>query len=123
MENWEYAAGTLNSYAIGTVWTDQSTPGTFEAARLALDKLIREEGDADWVIDPCIIKRSDRHPAWARVNDHAAELLAEVLADVANDSGVHGAGIIQGSDLYKIFKKVAHLISNKLPQNVEEYGG
>lgn len=121
MENWQYAAGTQNVYAVGTVWTDQSTPGTFEEARLALDKLIREEGGDDWVIDPCIIKRSDRHPAWVRVHDHAAELLAEALTDIALGFAANGNDIMQGKDLSRVVKRVSFTIGPN--KSNEEYGG
>ena len=124
MERWEYAAGTLDTRSEGTNWNSQSDPNTtFERARLDLLNLMAAHGDEDWVIDPCVIKRSDRHPTWAKVHDHAAELLAEAMHEVALDFAVYGAGVMQGSDLAKVFKKVSYLISNKLPQDNQEYDG
>lgn len=115
MERWEYAAGyeDLNGDFVAS-----TEPGTFEKARLDLDVMVRRHEDEDWMITPSIIRRSDRHPLWQRVNDHAAELLAEVLEDLRLDFGTHGAGIMQGSDLAQVFKKRAHLLN---PNPTEEF--
>ena len=119
MERWEYAAGheDLNGNFVAS-----TEPGTYEKARIDLDVMMRRHEDEDWMITPAIIKRSDRHPTWARVHDHAAELLAEIVHDMAYRFSNFGAGIIQGYDLVKTLRKVAEGVSDKLPQNVEEYG-
>lgn len=119
MEGWEYAAGYQ---AIDDSWVPSSEVGTYERAQLALNFMVTRHEDEDWMIMPSILKRSDRHPTWHPVHDHAAELLAEVMLDTSKDFAVYGAGVMQGSDLAKVFKKIAHLISNKLPQENEEYG-
>lgn len=119
MQNWEYAAGYQ---AIDDSWVPSSETGTYEKAQLALHFMMSRHEDEDWMTSPSILKRCDRYPIWQRVDDHAAELLAEVFADASLDFGVHGAGIMQGSDLSKILRKIALNIKNKLPQRTEEYG-
>lgn len=119
MQNWEYAAGYQD---LNDKFVASTEPGTYEKARIDLDTMIRRHEDEDWMIAPSIIRRCDRYPEWQQVDDHAAELLAEVFADASLDFGVHGAGIMQGSDLAKALRKIALNIKNKLPQRTEEYG-
>lgn len=115
MDNWEYASG----YELMEGFTNHGESTTFEQAQRDLNRLIATHGEEGWVIGPCVVKRSSRYPSWQPVKDHAAELLAEVLEDLRYNFAVHGAGIMQGSDLAKVFKKTAQLINPNKP--TEEY--
>lgn len=118
MERWEYAAGYADTRSVDDAWTNNSDPTTFEQAMRDFAHMIAEHGDESWVIDPCVVKRSDRYPDWAKVEDHAAELLAEALADLALRFAANGNDIMQGKDLSRILKRVAQGLK---PDNVEEY--
>lgn len=118
MEQWEYAAGYQNT---SDEWRVFDVPGTFEHASQKLRALEWESREEGWATNPCIVKRSEVHPQWTPVHDHAAELLAEAVQDMAYQFGNFGAGIIQGYDLVKTLRKVAQGISRTLPQNTEEY--
>lgn len=112
MEDWEYAAGTCD-WRSGEAdhWTAHSNPGSFENARLALNKIIHESGDETWVIDPCIVRRSERYPTWQKVEDHSAELLAEAMLEIAHTFRRVGPGVVQGNDLYAAFVAVTRKLS------------
>lgn len=117
METWEYAVGQEG--LDGTWETDTEPTPHYEAAQRAFARLLIEHRNDEWLIDPQILKRSERHPVWTPVLDHAAELLAEVLEDLRLDFATHGAGIMQGVDLAKVFRKRARLINPD--KSVEEY--
>lgn len=116
MERWEYAAGYQS---IDDSWVPSSEPGTYEKARTELDVMMCRLEDHDWSISPSVIRRSDRHPTWQLVNDHAAELLAEVLTDIALRFASNGNDIMQGKDLNRVIKHVAFGLR---PTQTEEYG-
>lgn len=117
MERWEYAVG---NEGIDGSWTaDVDGLADYEAANRALIRAILAQQNTEWLDDPHILRRSDRHPLWTPVKDHTAEVLAEVLEDLRLDFGVFGAGIMQGSDLAKTLKKRAHLLNPNKP--TEEY--
>lgn len=114
MENWQYAYGQEDWRAYpGPKWTNDSEPGTYAQAEIALMRaIVQDDPTSDYSLhSPCILRRSDRHPEWQPVKDHAAELLAEMLGDLRLDFGVHGASVMQGSDLAKVFAKRAHLLN------------
>lgn len=87
MEQWEYAFGVENWRADPTEWTNESEPGTYAAAELALMRAVAADDPmSDYSLHgPCIVRRSIRYPRWQPVVDHAAELLAEVLGEIAKD--------------------------------------
>lgn len=106
MDDWKYAVGTADwRTAEQGVYNVQTEPTCYEDARTALERLLREQGQEDWVVSPCIIRRSERHPLWIKVNDHAAELLADVLAAVAYEFRSIGGGIVQGDDVFRVLIK------------------
>lgn len=106
MDNWKYAVGAVGGDATEQdVYTPQTEPTCYEDARTALERLLRERGQEAWVVSPCIVRRSDRHPLWVKVNDHTAELLAEVLAAVAYEFRSIGSGIVQGDDVFRVLIK------------------
>lgn len=115
MERWEYASG----YELMEGFTNNGEPTTFEQAQRDLAGMIAAHGNEHWVINPCVVKRSSRYPSWQPVIDHAAELLTEVLEDLRMDFAVFGVGIMQGSDLSKVFKKRAQLLNPN--KSTEEY--
>jgi hypothetical protein len=115
VENWEYASG----YELMEGFTNNGDPTTFEQAQRDLAGMIAAHGNEHWVINPCVVKRSSRYPNWTPVVDHAAEVLAEVLEDLRFDFAAHGVGIMQGSDLAKVFRKRAQLTNPE--RHVEEY--
>lgn len=117
MERWEYASG----YELMEGFTNNGEPTTFEQAQRDLAGMIAAHGNEHWVINPCVVKRSSRYPSWQPVIDHAAELLVEVLEAIRLDFGVIGAGIVQGSDVAKIFRKRALVLRNTLPNQNQEY--
>ncbi|QNJ57676.1 hypothetical protein SEA_KEANU_71 [Streptomyces phage Keanu] len=109
MERWEYAAGEEDWRAYpGPKWENRSEPGTFEAAQVALTRLLAaEDPTSDYSMHgPCVVKRSERYPDWQPVRDHAAELLAEALLEVAHDFRRVGQGVVQGNDLYRALAKI-----------------
>lgn len=114
MERWEYAAGYQS---IDDSWIASSEPGMFEKARADFDVMVRR--NEDWMTSPSIIRRSDRHSQWQPVHDHAAELLAEVLTDIALRFASNGNDIMQGKDLNRVIKHVAFGLR---PTQTEEYG-
>lgn len=118
MQHWEYAAGYDR---VDNTFTNWSDPTTYEQARVDLDRLLRDHGDEGWVINPCVVRRGERHINWQPVYDHAAELLVEVLEGLRMDFAVIGAGIVQGSDVAKIFRKRAQILRNTLPNQNQEY--
>lgn len=122
MERWEYAIGEQGMDE-STWHVDTEGLATYEAANRALMRTMIQGRNSDWLGDPQIIKRSDRHPHWQPVHDHAAEVLAEVLEDIRLDFGTIGSGIVQGSDVAKIFRKRALIVRNTLPNQNEEYDG
>lgn len=115
MERWEYAVGHER---LNDTWTNDTEPGTFEAASKSLIQREIKFGDEDWAGDQCIVKRSDRFPEWQPVHDHAAELLAEVLTDIALRFASNGNDIMQGKDLNRVIKHVAFGLR---PTQTEEY--
>lgn len=124
MERWEYAFGQEDYRAHpGKKWTADSEPGTYaEAERAMIRALAADDPTSDYSLhSACIVKRSERHSEWAPVHDHAAELLAEVVHDMAYQFSNYGSGIMQGTDLVKTLRKVAQGVKNTLPQNIEEY--
>lgn len=118
MERWEYAAG---HQSFDDSWIPSSEPGTYEKARTDLEVMVRRHEDEAWMISPSILRRSDRHLDWQPVDDHAAELLAEVLEEIRLDFATIGAGIVQGRDVAKIFRKLALIVRNTLPNQNQEY--
>lgn len=114
MEQWEYASG----YELLDGFTNHGEPTTFERAQRDLNRLISVHGDENWVINPCVVKRSTRYPNWTPVHDHAAELLAEVLTDIALKFAPNGNDIMQGKDLNRVIKHVAFSLR---PVSTEEY--
>lgn len=122
MERWQYAIG---EQGMDESWhIDVEGLPDYEAATRALTRYLVESRNSDWTQDPQIVKRSDRHPAWQPVKDHAAELLAEVLEAVRLDFATIGSGIVQGSDVAKIFRKRALILRNVTDlQGTEEYDG
>lgn len=119
MERWEYGIGTEGMD--GSWIADTEGIETYEAANRALIRTMIESRNSDWLDDPHVLKRSERHPAWTPVYDHAAELLVEALEGVRLDFATIGAGIVQGSDVAKIFKKRAQILRNTLPNQSQEY--
>lgn len=115
MERWEYAAGYQTT---SDEWRVFDSPGTFEHASAKLRALELESRGDGWATNPCVVKRSDRRPQWQPVHDHAAELLAEVLTDIALRFASNGNDIMQGKDLNRVIKHVAFGLR---PTQTEEY--
>ncbi|AZS06712.1 hypothetical protein HOU95_gp095 [Streptomyces phage Hiyaa] len=118
MHRWEYAVGHQR---LDDTWTNDTDPATFEVARRDLIIQQIQHGDEDWAHDLRVIKRGDHQLDWTPVYDHAAELLVEVLEGVRLDFATIGSGIVQGSDVARIFKKRAQVLRNTLPNQNQEY--
>ena len=89
MEQWEYAVGHSG---LSGEWDNDTDPTTFELASRDLIEQTILYGHEDWADDLRIVKRSIRHAHWQPVVDHAAELLAEALGEVArNVSRAHSS--------------------------------
>ena len=114
-DKWEYAAG---HQGLSGDWVNDLEPTTFELASRDLFRMTLTYGEQDWTHDLRIIKRSDRHPPWQPVNDHAAEVVADTLEEIAGQFGVHGSNIIQGADLHRILNRVARAL---VPREIQEY--
>lgn len=124
MEKWEYAYGLEDWRAYpGPKWTAESTPGTYAQAEIALMRaLAADDPTSDYGLHgPCIVKRSENNPEWVPVQDHAAELLAEVLEDLRIDFAFLGAGIMQGKDIAKSFRKRAQMLIGERPVKKQEF--
>lgn len=119
MEKWEYAFGTADWRSYPEGWQADSDPGTYEDAQIALMRaLAKDDPTSDYSLNsPCIVKRSDRHLVWQPVKDHAAELLAETLTEIADRFGRTPSSVIKGRDLYAAIRRVAHALT---PQNNPE---
>lgn len=118
MQHWEYAVGHQR---LDDTWSNDTDPGVFEVASRDLIKHQIQFGDEDWATDLRIVKRSDRHLDWQPVDDHAAELLVEVLEEIRLDFATIDSGIVQGSDVAKVFRKRALVLRNTLPNQNQEY--
>jgi len=114
VEKWEYAFGTEDLRAWpGPQWDNHSEPGTYADAEIAMARaLAADDPTSDYSLaGPCIIKRSERHPAWRPVKDHAAELLAEALLEVAHTFRREGRAVMQGNDLYAAFASLTRQLN------------
>lgn len=117
MERWEYAVGQEG--LDGTWQTDTDPLSSYEAAQRAFTRLLIEHRSSEWLIDPQILKRSERHPVWTPVVDHAAELLAEVLEEMADKFGRLGDGIVQGTDVKAICTHIARSTGTEQSQEYD----
>jgi hypothetical protein len=109
MENWEYAFGVRDLRSVEDAWTNNSDPGTYAEAEIALTRaLAKDDPTSDYSLNgPCIVKRSSRHPEWQPVRDHAAELLSEAMGDVFLSFAALGPNVLQGNDLNRVFRRLA----------------
>lgn len=82
MESWEYAVGHSG---LSGKWDNDTDPTSFELASRDLIAQTILFGGEDWAYNLRVVRRSYRHPAWIPVQDHAAELLAETLGNIAKD--------------------------------------
>lgn len=100
MNKWEYAVGHFSP--IGEWVEDEEVRPHFEQAVADLPRAHAAYGNEDWLAgSPLrIVKRCERYPKWQPVNDHAAEVLAEVLADLARGFRRIGQSVPQGDDLF-----------------------
>lgn len=122
MQRWEYAAGEEDWRAYpGPKWENRSEPGTFEAAQVALMRLLAaEDPQSDYAMHgPCVIKRCEAQSEWQPVRDHAAELLVELLKDMASNFGRLGDGIVQGTDIKAICTHLARGMSTEPNQEYD----
>lgn len=124
MEKWEYAFGTSDWRAYpDPEWQAESEPGSYADAEVALVRALAADDPAsDYSLrEPCIVRRSDRHPRWQPVKDHAAELLAEVLAEVAQYGHRTHTNVIQGTDLKHLFGEMARALDPGRTETNQEF--
>lgn len=113
----EYAAGYAG-FEPGE-WRVHGEPGNIEHARMQLAELIREDHDADWLIDASLVRRDGPNHPWEKVKDPARETATAVMLALAEDARRIGDGIVQGTDLHRMFTKAARALSASA--NPQEY--
>lgn len=118
MQRWEYAVG---HQSLNSEWSSDTDSTTFEAASRDLIRLTLIFGHEDWAHDLRVIKRSEKSPGWRPVHDHAAELLAEAMADVAGQFSANGRNIMQGVDLHRMFNRLSKSVAATLPSVSQEF--